>query len=169
MTREEIIFETIKLGLLIIAAIFTYYKFFREGTHRQRIEFEIDFHDLGVKNFDRIIEIGAIAENKGNVEQRFKNMRLRIRGIDNTSELVEIKDYEPRLSFPIDSKHTWEMIPEKYGYFFVRPGVKQRFPMVLKIPSTWTHILVKITFKYKGTDDVHITERAFQVNREKII
>ncbi len=162
MTTQQIIFETTKITLAVIAALFTYYRFFREGAHRQRIEFDIDYHNLGVKKSFRIIEIGALAENKGNVEQRFKSMRLRIRGIDNDTELTELKDYEPRLSFPLASKNKWEMIPEKYGYFFVRPGIKQRFPVALKIPADWTHIQVKISFKYIGTTDIHVTERTFQ-------
>jgi len=166
MGKEQIIFEIIKFALVVIAALFTYYKFFREGTHRQRIEFDIDFHNLGVKNSVRIIEIGALAENKGNVEQKFNSMLLRIRGIDNDSKLIELKDHKPRLVFPIDSKNKWEMIPKKYKPFFVRPGVKQRFPIVVKIPVDWTHIQVKITFKYKGTKDIHVSERAFQTNVE---
>ena len=166
MEKEQIIFEIIKFSLVVIAAFFTYYKFFREGTHRQRIEFDIDFHNLGVKNSDRIIEIGALAENKGNVEQKFNSMLLRIRGIDNDSKLIELKDHKPRLVFPIDSKNKWEMIPKKYKPFFVRPGVKQRFPIVVKIPVDWTHIQVKITFKYNGTKDIHVSERAFQTNVE---
>ena len=164
MTTVHIIFEVIKIGLVVIAALFTYYKFFREGTHRQRIEFDIDLQDLGARKSDRVIEIGALAVNKGNVEQKFNSMRLRIRGIDINSELVELEKHKPRLVFPIDSKNKWEMIPKKYSPFFVRPGVKQRFPIVLKIPAEWTHILVKITFKYRGTDNVHVSERAFQID-----
>ena len=164
MKEEQIIFEIIKIALVVIAAIFTYYKFFREGTHKQRIEFDIDFHNLGVKNSERIIEIGALVENKGNVEQRFYSMLLRFRGIDNDSKLIELKDHKPRLAFPISSKNKWEMIPEKYVPFFVRPRVKQRLPIVVKIPVEWTHIQVKITFKYKGTKDIHVSERTFQTN-----
>ena len=164
MTNEQIIFEVIKIGLVVIAALFTYYNFFREGTHRQRIEFDIDLHDLGARNSDRVIEIGALADNKGNVEQKFNSMRLRIRGIDKNSKLVELEKHKPRLVFPIDLKNRWEMIPKKYRPYFVRPGVKQRFPMVLKIPAEWTHILVKITFKYHGTENIHVSERAFQID-----
>lgn len=166
MAENQIIFEIIKFALIVTAALFTYYKFFREGTHKQRIEFDIDFCNLGVKNSYRIIEIGALAENKGNVEQKFNSMLLRIRGIDNNSKLIELKNHEPRLAFPIDSKKKWEMIPEKYKPFFVRPGVKQRFPIVVKIPENWTHIQVKITFKYEGTKDIHVSERTFQTNVE---
>ncbi|MFD1162595.1 MULTISPECIES: hypothetical protein [Hwangdonia] len=166
MEKGQIIFEIIKFTLIVLAALFTYYKFFREGTHKQRIEFDIDFYNLGVLNTDRIIEIGALAENKGNVEQKFDSMLLRIRGIDKNSELNELKKHKPRLVFPLNSKNKWEMIPKKYIPYFVRPGVKQRFPIVLKIPKNWTHILVKITFKYRGTKDVHVSERAFQTNVE---
>lgn len=166
MTTIQIIFDVIKIALVVIAAIFTYYKFFREGTHRQRIEFDIDFQNLGVKKLDRIIEIGALVENKGNVEQKFNSMRLRIRGINSESELTELKDHKPRLAFPLGANTMREMIPKKYNYFFVRPGVKQRFPIAIKIPKDWTHIQVKITFKYKGTTDIHVSERAFQIKDE---
>lgn len=163
---EITIFEIVKFGLLVLAAFFTYFRFFREGTHRQRIEFDIDLKSLGIRNSDRIIEIGALAENKGNVEQKFESMLLRIRGINKDTTLEELDKYKPRLKFPIDSKENWEMIPKKYGYFFVRPGVKQRFPIVMKIPSDWTHILIKISFKYKGSKDTHPTERAFCINQD---
>jgi len=161
---QEQIIEITKFLLLVIASLFTYFKFFREGTHKQRIELDIDFHDLGLKDFDRIIEIGVTAENKGYVEQKFEGIRLRIRGIDNKTKLKELEGYEPHLVFPLDLGKI-SLISVKHQYYFVRPHVKQRFPIVLKIPENWTHILVRATFKYKKSVDFHIAERAFQIEK----
>lgn len=162
----EITFEIIKISLAVGAALFTYYKYFSEGAHKQRIEFEIDFADLGKKGNERIIEIGVIAENKGNVEQRFRDIKLRVRGIDESSELSEIEGYEPRLAFPIDLGKS-SLVTEKFNYYFVRPKVRQRFPMVRRVPASWTHFHVRATFKYKGTNDIHTAERAFVLDDVK--
>ena len=179
MEIEKHLIEIISIGLALMAAIFTYYNFFREGRHRQRIEFDIDFKNLGLNKKFRVIEIGAIAENKGNVSQKFESIRLRVRGIIDNIDLEEIKNYEPRLAFPEsfypkdEKKHPSsekkiELIPKlknENNYFFVRPGVKQRFPIVLKIPENWTIIHIRFTFKYKGTGEIHPTERAFQIDQ----
>jgi hypothetical protein len=161
MSDKEIIFETLKLLFAIFAAGFTYFKYFREGTHKQRIEFDIDCCDLGIVGKERIIEIGCTAENKGNVEQRFDNIRLKVRGIEvGISKLSDIKGCEPRLTFSTEIAKA-SLIPAKWNYFFVRPGVKQRFPLVMRAPAKCTHIHVRSTFRYKGTDDIHSAERAF--------
>jgi hypothetical protein len=145
--------EIIKMGLLILAAFFTYYKFFREGAHKQRIEFDIDCVDLGIRNSERIIEIGVLAENKGNIEHRFDGIRVGLRGIDENSTLEEMKNNNPRLFFPIDllerlnSKRA-SLISKEVPYYFVRPKVKQRFPLVVRIPANVTHIRARATFQY---------------------
>ncbi len=156
--------EIIKLTLFIIAALFTYYKFFREGTHKQRIEFDIDLRDLGCNNKDRIIEIGVIAENKGNVEHRFKQISLRILGIKKKSQLQELENYEPRLAFPL-KLHTVKLINEIDKYYFVRPKVKQRFPITVRISIEISHLLVQTEFNY-SSGAFHKAERAFSIDSQ---
>lgn len=170
MSDKEIIFETLKLLIAILAAGFTYFKFFREGTHKQRIEFDIDCCDLGTVGEERIIEIGCTAENKGNVEQRFDGIRLKVRGLEaGISKLSDIEGYEPRLAFSTKIAKA-SLIPEKkWKYFFVRPGVKQRFPIVMRAPAKCTHIHVRSTFRYKGTEDIHSAERAFAFKCQPLI
>jgi len=161
---ELSIIEITKISLLILAAIFTYFRFFREGTHKQRIEFDIDLRDLGCNNKDRIIEIGVIAENKGNVEHRFKQISLRIRGIKKDSQLQELENYKPRLSFPL-KLHTAKLVSEIDEYYFVRPKVKQRFPMTVRIPVEISHLLVQAEFNY-STGDFHKAERTFSIGNQ---
>jgi len=168
MSKEQIIIESIKIILAIAAAAFTYFKFFREGEHKQRIQFDIDCKELGVIGSERIIEIGSNAENKGNVEQRFDDVRVVVRGLEEGKPLRELEKHEPRLAFPMSLAKA-SLIPKKWRYFFVRPRVIQRFPLVLKVPKTITHILVRSTFRYQGTGDIHSAEKAFNVGSEEHI
>jgi len=162
MGTDEFIVEFIKIFLAVAAAVFTYYRFFREGSHKQRIEFDIDCRDLGVAGQERILEIGCTAENKGNVEQRFDDIRVTVRGLQRGAALKEIDGHEPRLAFP-EKLQRASLISAKYKYYFVRPKVKQRFPLVVRIPVSWSHVHVRGTFKYKGTDEIHSAERAFSL------
>ena len=156
--------EVIKIALLVIAAVFTYWKFFREGSHLQRIEMDLDFIDLGVRNNERLIEVGVLLENKGNVEQRLKEIVLRIRGIDSKDSLEELEKHKPRIKFGHDDIGPSIIKPKKEGgFFFIRPKIRQRFPMVVKVPSTWSHLHIRAKFEYKGVKNFHTSERAFAV------
>ena len=155
----KIIFELIKILLAIMAAIFTYYTFFREGKHEQRIEFEIEIKDLGIHGGDRIIEIAVIAENKGLVEHTVSELTLTVRGIDKTDQLKNINGFESRLGFEHKLAKT-QIVPDN-DYFFIRPKVIQRFPLVISVTKSITHINVKAHSIYKTTKEFHTTERAF--------
>jgi len=160
MTNVEII-EAIKITAAIVAGGFAYFKFFREGTHHQRIQFDLDCVDIGELTGQRVIEIGCVAENKGNVEQRFDDIRVSIRGIDG-APLKELEGHEPRLEFPLKLADA-SLVADKLKYYFVRPKVKQRFPLVIKIPSSTKIILVRATFRYENTKEIHSAERSFRL------
>lgn len=89
---------------------------------------------LGNFKNEKIIEVGVIAENKGYVEQKFTHIGLKIYGLDKKSELHELKGHKPRLEFPL-KLHDTNLISKKNNYYFVRPKVKQRFPITLTIAA----------------------------------
>ena len=99
MTNVVIIFEAIKITAAIVAGGFAYFKFFREGTHHQRIQFDLDCVDMGELAGQRVIEIGCVAENKGNIEQRFD---------DIVSQFGELS--RPRLRNWRDMSHDWSFL-----------------------------------------------------------
>lgn len=159
----DIAFDTLKIGLPLLAAVFAYFRFFREGTHKQRIQFDIEYRDLGIKDQKRLVEITVTAENKGFVEHRFDDVRVTLRGISGKSPVEHIAKHPPRLAFPEtdDALKKISLIPEKWGYFFVRPKILQRFPLVTAIPDDWTHLFVRTTFCYQQTGGIHSAERVF--------
>jgi hypothetical protein len=164
MSQQQIILEVIKICLALAAAFFTYFQFFREGRHKQRIQFDIHCRDLGIVKNERIVEIGCIAENKGNVEQKFDDIRVVVRGLDKSSPLHEMENHAPRLDFPEELSKA-SLISKKWQYYFVRPHVTQRFPLVVKLPQSISHILVRSTFRYQGSGDIHSAERAFGLEK----
>jgi len=166
MSATEITFEILKIAAALAAAGFAYFKFFREGSHKQRIESDLDCRVLGAFDGQRIVEIGCTAENKGNVEQRFDDIRVVVRGIENGAKLSELKDHAPRLAFP-KKLATASLISERWKYYFVRPKVKQRFPLVLRIPAKYEFITVRSTFRYQSTTEIHSAERAFMLNNNR--
>lgn len=156
-------YESITILLTLSAVCFTYWKYFSEGTNKQRIEFDLDCVDLGVAGSERLIEVSSVVTNRGFVEQNFDLISLTIRGLQKDSILTEITNYKPRISFPEFHSKT-NIITQKMPYYFVRPSVKQRFPLVVKVPTTWSHIHVRSTFQYKSKKDkkdTHTSERAF--------
>jgi hypothetical protein len=157
-------FDALKLILAVTAALFAYWRFFREGIHQQRIELDTDFSDLAVINNERIVEIGVTSENKGYIEQRFKHIHLTLRGLIENAPLQEWDAHPPRLLFPI-TLHKTQLVPEN-DYYFVRPKVKQRFSIVLKIPSEIKVLQVIAKFHY-SSGDPHDVVKAFSINITK--
>jgi hypothetical protein len=103
------------------------------------------------------------ANNKGNIEHQFHEIRLRVLGIKSQDSLKEWEGREPLLRFPERNFETFNIIPEKMEYYFVRPGVHEKFSAVISIPDNWKFILARASFKYKKTGDLHTTQKVFEV------
>jgi hypothetical protein len=80
--------------------------------------------------------------------------------------LEEWEERKPLLQFPELVLETNQVVPLEYGYFFVRPGVRQRISYVASIPAEISFILARVTFRYRSTGDIHTAERAFEVRSE---
>lgn len=160
----ENIIDIVTLFVAAGGALFGYFKFFREGTHHQRIEFDLELQDLGVVGEERVVEVSCFAVNKGNVEQRFEKIIVKLRGIEG-EPISMLQGHEPRLSFPLEIAKA-SLISENWNYYFVRPKVKQNFPLVVTVPVTCTILWARATFRYHGSGDLHSAERAFKLSSE---
>jgi hypothetical protein len=103
------------------------------------------------------------ATNRGNVEHRFPEIRLRVRGLRSDAALTAWKGREPLLEFPEEEFETANIVPKKLEYYFARPGVHQRFTFLTSVPASWRFIIARATFKYEATDEIHTAERAFEI------
>ena len=149
--------------VVIIGAVWAYFRFFREGTHNPRVQFNIDCEFLGPQNGRYIAAFTVTAKNCGHIEQHFLEIRVRVRGIEDGANLDTWKERPPLLEFHLEEFDTFNIIPERSQYFFVRPCVEQNFSMVTSIPETWKFALARATFKYEKTNEIHTAEKAFLV------
>jgi hypothetical protein len=74
--------------------------------------------------------------------------------------------FEPRLKFPVTLVNGAEVIPPRYNFLFVEPGVPQTITYTSKIPASMKYILVHVEFRYDKFTP-HTAERVFQLAGSK--
>lgn len=159
----ELIIDAIQLLIIISSAVWAYFRFRREDPLSPRVEFDLDCKFWGPQHNYYLTSFTVIASNKGNVEHRFNEIRIRVLGIKDDQPLTEFAKYPPMTNFPVTIMKEVNIIPPEYGYFFVRPGVKQSMNYVANIPGNIRFIIVRATFQYQSTGDIHTTEKVFEV------
>ncbi len=161
-----IIISGIQLVIVIIGAIWTYFRFRRENPLHPRIEFNLDCKFFEPQHNSHLTAITISAHNKGNVEHKFTEIRIRILGIKNNQPLKEFEKYPPMVEFPVEIMKGVNIVPPEYEYFFVRPNVNQTFNFATQISSDIRFIIIRATFKYQKINEIHTAERVFEVKTE---
>jgi hypothetical protein len=168
-TTKNLVDAVLSLATLLTvlaAGAWAYFRFSREGAHKPRIEFDLECAFFGPQRGVFVMAFSIYADNKGQLEHRFDEIRLRVRAIRRNHLLEEWEVRRPLLLFPEVVIQRANVVPPEYGYFFVRPGVRQRISYVTSIPAEFSFILARITFRYQRTGDVHTAERAFEIRAE---
>jgi hypothetical protein len=155
----DVFFSFAQLVGLLVGAGWVYLRFWREGQHEQRIQFDIECRFSDPQSGARIASFSIIASNKGNVEQRFVRISLRLLGLRESDPLQRRTD--ERLQFSQEILEA-ELVPAKFGYYFVRPGVEQRISFTTAIPEEIRFINSRAAFKYNN-GDLHTAEKVFDV------
>jgi hypothetical protein len=107
----DVIFAAVQLAAVISAAIWTYFRFFREGTHKPRIEFDVKCTFYDPKDGVRGAFFEVSASNKGNVEHKFRRISLKVRGV-KLDQPNDRRD-DGRWNFPEPILEAAELVPEK--------------------------------------------------------
>ena len=132
----------------------------KERRYALRIEFDLDATIIGVQNGFHLLEFTTTINNKSLVQKEFSAITLRIRGIKNdeaiglwTANVIDDETKEPkkvktrRINFPKKIlKET--IIPPKWTYIFVEPGVKQKIIYTTPISEDICYILATVEFHY---------------------
>ncbi len=155
----------------------------KERRYALRIEFGLDAMIIGVQNGFYLLEFITTINNKSLVQKEFSAITLRIRGIKNdeaiglwTATVIDDETKEPkkvktrRINFPEKIlKET--IIPPKWNYIFVEPGVKQEIIYTTPIPEDIRYILATVEFHYDAktlhTAEKMLTLQAPQSNTMK--
>jgi hypothetical protein len=142
----------------------------REDARREKeridfpqVEFNIDCNFYGPQQDEYLVEVLLTVHNKGHVQHQLKDVRLRIRGIEENTELkFWVGGF--RLDFPE------KLVPlategeaEVGQLFFAEPGEKHVITYVTKIPASIKYILAYAKHRFGAKDHLHDTERVFPV------
>jgi len=157
----KIVISAIQLAILLVGALWAYFRLWKEGIHRARIQFEIECQSFKVHKEERPVEFRIILKNKGLTKHKFDSIRLRIRGIENDRALELWKDNEPRLLFPHKLIDAEVIYKQKYNYVFVEPGVEQVLNYTVKLPASQGLILARAEFQYDERKN-HSIEKVFE-------
>ena len=158
----DVFFGFVQLFVVVTGAAWAYLRFFREGQHAPRIDFDVTCEFFGPQNDSRVAAFTIYAHNKGNIEQKFVRISLRLLGI-RLNDTLDLRE-DLRLNFP-HSLAKAEVIPEKFGYYFVRPGVNQQISFTTIIPADIRFVLARAAFKYEDSNDLHTTEKVFDIEQ----
>ncbi len=132
----------------------------RDGLERRyvlRIEFSLDATIIGVQNGFYLLEFTTTIDNKSLVQKKFTAITLRVLGIKKDENIglwtttVNHKEINTkRINFPEKIlKET--IIPAKWNYIFVEPGVKQKITYTTPILEDITYILATVEFHYDAS------------------
>ncbi len=125
------------------------------------IEFGIDLNVHGQEDGQYLAEFLLSIHNVGLVQQKFKSITLRVRGIPKGQPFETWQENAPRLLFPLKVIDDAPVIPNKYLYF-VEPGVRQSLTYVTSLPASLEYILAHVEFQYDRFA-LHSAERVFRI------
>ncbi|OPX93288.1 MAG: hypothetical protein A4E58_03044 [Syntrophorhabdus sp. PtaB.Bin006] len=173
MTKEmgelwKLVLESIQTAIVVAGGFWAYWRFFREGTYRPRIEMDVSCDDLGVSHGFHALAFRISATNHGHKDFEFHDLRIRVMGVERERELrmMEIDTVTgkaPYLEFSEGDRKSHSIIPVRFVPYFVRPGVTQHFSYVTAVPVSWAIVLTRVSFKYPTTGQIHTAEKAFRL------
>ncbi len=155
--------EIIETALEALAIICAGWWFLYTTQFKPRIQFDIQCQAFALDLDKRIFlaEIALTFENKGFVEHRIHDLALSVHGItypDPKTGTSESADFTTCL-FPRQV-----IVPAKYNWYFVRPGVRQTIthPVLLENPGTVIRVTAGFNYK-KDSQWPHTARRFFAV------
>ncbi|GET22712.1 hypothetical protein [Prolixibacter denitrificans] len=163
ITRSETwasIFKNLTTGTgIIVGGIWTYRRFYRQREHQALIDFSVDivFHEKLGEWW--IVELNAYVENKGKVQHKMNDFKFKVESLSN-HDVVELNyNYGGQVNFPTTLSEG-SFLPKKAEYFFIEPGLKNKYSFITRIPASQKILLMHSWFNYYGKKEKrsHIAE-----------
>ncbi|MRR11151.1 hypothetical protein EG835_01375 [bacterium] len=130
---------------------------------KPRIQFDLDCRFFApVPGHDGVLaEVNVVFENKGFVEHRLYDLTLSVHGLQEPSPQ---KRQTGDVSFGRRLLPRTRIVPEKYGFYFVRPGVRQVITHSILLPADVALLRVTAGFNYTRSGAYpHTARRMFSV------
>lgn len=153
----------------VVALLAAGWWFLNTTKFKPRIQFDIDckFVLLRVNPEWLVAEIQLIFENKGFVEHRIHDLNLSVHQLPSEEDLEE-REITHELLFKKAVFRKLSIVPPGYGFFFVRPGVRQVVTHTVRIPASVSVIRITAGFEYDRVKKnfPHTARRIFQTPSE---
>jgi hypothetical protein len=153
-------FEVVRSGLEALAILAGGWWFLYTTQFKPRIQFDVDCRCflLDPNQQTYLAEVFFIFENKGFVEHRLYDLSLSVHGLSPVLTPESDKPFSRKL-FPRTM-----IVPARYKWYFVRPGVRQviTHELVIKDPGPLIEIISGFSYE-KRADWPHTVRRIFPV------
>jgi len=150
----------------VIAIVAAAWWFLVTTKFKPRIQFDLDckFFPLGQNADFLVAELQFIFENKGFVEHKLYNLNLSVHALESETALKR-KERTNELVFKKRILEQISLVPEKYKFYFVRPGARQVITHIFTVPKDASVIRVTSSFDYVRSDKFpHTSRRIFRVS-----
>lgn len=184
--RIDLLLSIVQSGLTSIAIIFggfwAYFRFIRQRENNALIDFSVDIVFHSFLDDYWLVEIVAFVENKGKVQHKIYKFDFKLEYLEKTDRVISTsKEEEERgqVKFKILEEGSFMRrkrlkrksltifhnriftpcisIPKK-RYFFIEPGLKNKYSYVTKVPSNTDILLLHSWFEYPNSKHGHIAE-----------
>lgn len=150
----ESFFKTIGI---IIGGIWVYIKYIRQRENYALIDFTVDIEFHVQKNDYWIVELIAYIENKGKVQHKVRDFHFKLESLRTHDKVGLNEEYRNQVNFPkIEAENSF--LPENFSYFFVEPGLKNKYSYITRIPVSAEVVLLHSWFNYIDNERKHIAE-----------
>lgn len=142
---------------IIVGGIWAYFRFRRQRENHALIDFSVDivFHS---KHKDWwIVEIIAYIENKGKVQHKIDLFEFELASLSSSDNIEITEEFGGQVHFPnIITRRSF--LPKKYRYFFVEPGLKNKYSFISRIPADTEVLILHSWFNYLDGKHSHSAE-----------
>ncbi len=148
------------LGIIAAGVWFVY-----TSQYKQRIQFDVECTPVFLPHNTtaKLIEVAFAFENKGFIEHHLWNLNLSVHSLDDETKLTS-KSKTGEVEFNRQVLAKTQLVPKKYGYYFVRPGVSQIITHIIEVPTSVSVIRITASFDYQRDGQYpHTVRRIFDV------
>jgi hypothetical protein len=152
------------LEALAIAASAWWFLYTTQFKPRVQFDLECRFFPLPSADEAYLVEVAFVFENKGFVEHRIYDLSLSIHGLSTKILSPDGLARDP-YAFDVVLFPRQSMVPERYEWYFVRPGVRQviTHEVVLTKPGPMVELTAGFTY-HRRAGEPHTAQRVFLVD-----
>jgi len=166
LEKTEIVFKIIEAGItslaLIAAGIWAYFRFNRQRENYPWIDFNVDISFIRKKEDWWIVELIAYVENKGKVQHIIKEFEFELASLNLADKVETSPEFRNQVYFP-NKISKGSFLPANCSYFFIEPGLKNKYSYVARIPINAEVIILHSKFNYEDGKHFHMAEITVKV------